>query len=64
VGTFEGAIEGTIVDQPRGAAGFGYDPIFQPAGSVRTFAELSSDEKNQISHRAKAIRFLRVALSN
>jgi XTP/dITP diphosphohydrolase len=62
LGTFEGAVEGTIVDPPRGAAGFGYDPVFQPAGLNQTFAELSSAEKNRISHRARAIRLLRVEL--
>ena len=62
LGTFEGAIEGSIVDSPRGAAGFGYDPVFQPTGFAQTFAEISSTEKNRISHRAKAIRLLRAAL--
>lgn len=61
--TFEGVVEGTIVDAPRGAGGFGYDPVFQPVGSMQTFAELSADEKNAISHRARAIRLLRDALS-
>jgi XTP/dITP diphosphohydrolase len=62
VGTFEGVVEGTIVNTPRGSAGFGYDPVFKPRGFERTFAELSSAEKNRISHRAEAIRSLRVAL--
>jgi XTP/dITP diphosphohydrolase len=62
LGTFEGMVEGAIVDSPRGAAGFGYDPIFQPAGLTETFAELSSAEKNRISHRARAIRLLRADL--
>jgi len=60
--TFEGAVEGTIVDVARGDAGFGYDPVFQPAGLTKTFAELSPVEKNRISHRAQAIRLLRNAL--
>jgi XTP/dITP diphosphohydrolase len=60
--TFEGVIEGTIVDSPRGSSGFGYDPIFQPLGLTQTFAELSPDQKNRISHRARAIRSLRAAL--
>lgn len=60
--TFEGVVEGAIVDVPRGHAGFGYDPVFQPQGLERTFAELSAGEKNRISHRARAIRLLRVAL--
>lgn len=62
LGTFEGVIEGTIVNEPRGDSGFGYDPVFQPKGSTRTFAELSAAEKNQISHRAGAIRLLQAAL--
>jgi len=62
VGTFEGVVEGTIVNAPRGSAGFGYDPVFKPRGFERTFAELSSAEKNRISHRAQAIRSLRAAL--
>lgn len=53
LGTFEGVAEGTIIDTPRGSAGFGYDPIFAPTGFEQTFAELP--QKNQISHRAKAI---------
>jgi XTP/dITP diphosphohydrolase len=61
--TFEGAIEGTIVDSPRGSSGFGYDPVFQPTGSTETFAELPPEKKNRISHRARAIRGLRAALS-
>jgi XTP/dITP diphosphohydrolase len=56
--TFEGIAEGVIVDLPRGRNGFGYDPIFMPAGFNRTFAELSAEIKNQISHRAKAIAAL------
>jgi XTP/dITP diphosphohydrolase len=60
--TFEGGIEGVIVDTPRGADGFGYDPIFQPTGSAQTFAELSPVEKNRISHRARAIDLLRAYL--
>jgi XTP/dITP diphosphohydrolase len=60
--TLAGEVEGTIVGEPRGDAGFGYDPVFQPIGLTKTFAELSSVEKNQISHRARAIRLLRDAL--
>jgi XTP/dITP diphosphohydrolase len=55
LGTFEGVAEGVIIDAPRGSAGFGYDPIFVPNGFEQTFAELRSEIKNQISHRAKAI---------
>ena len=54
--TFEGVMEGTIIDAPRGENGFGYDPIFVPAGETRTFAEMSQEEKNQISHRARALK--------
>ena len=54
--TFEGVMEGTIIDAPRGENGFGYDPIFVPKGENRTFAEMSSEEKNKISHRAKALQ--------
>jgi XTP/dITP diphosphohydrolase len=53
--TFEGCTEGTIVDPPRGRKGFGYDPIFRPDGFEPTFAELPSEIKNQISHRALAV---------
>src|SRR5437763_1441171 len=62
--TVEGFIEGTIVDTPRGSFGFGYDPIFQPAGFEQTFGELPSEIKNKMSHRAEAIRALRSALSS
>jgi XTP/dITP diphosphohydrolase len=62
IGTFEGAVEGTIADRPRGTAGFGYDPVFLPVGLTKTFAELSAEEKNRISHRAKAIALLRAEL--
>ena len=50
----EGAWDGEIVLQPRGANGFGYDPYFLPWGSSRTAAELHADEKNRVSHRARA----------
>jgi XTP/dITP diphosphohydrolase len=62
LGTAEGVVDGGIVDAPRGSGGFGYDPVFQPAGSSRTFGELSSAEKHQISHRARAIRSLKTTL--
>jgi XTP/dITP diphosphohydrolase len=61
LGTFEGVVEGTIVEGPRGSTGFGYDPVFQPTGSTQTFAELLPAEKNRISHRARAIQLLRAA---
>jgi XTP/dITP diphosphohydrolase len=63
LGTFEGVVEGAIVDVPRGNAGFGYDPVFQPAGFEQTFAEMAPESKNQISHRARAVAALREALS-
>lgn len=53
---FEGVLPGTIIDQPRGTQGFGYDPIFVPVGDSRTLAELAMDEKNAISHRAQAVQ--------
>jgi len=54
----EGAWEGSIAQVPRGAGGFGYDPIFVPAGGERTAAELAPSEKNAVSHRARALRAL------
>jgi XTP/dITP diphosphohydrolase len=54
----EEALEGRIIDVPRGTNGFGYDPIFVPDGETRTSAELSSAEKDAISHRGKAFRAL------
>jgi XTP/dITP diphosphohydrolase len=59
---FEGSCEGRILDGPRGANGFGYDPLFMPNGYSQTFAELGSDVKNQISHRARALKKLRESL--
>ena len=53
---FEGICEGQIIEQKRGERGFGYDPIFIPAGYDETFGELPSDIKNSISHRGKAVR--------
>ena len=52
---FEGIINGTIRTERSGTEGFGYDPIFQPDGYDKTFAEMSLAEKNQISHRAIAV---------
>jgi XTP/dITP diphosphohydrolase len=58
-----GAVEGTIVEQPRGDGGFGYDPVFRPReGDGRTFAEMASDEKHALSHRGRAFRALATAL--
>ncbi len=60
---FEGVVRGQIAVAPRGQGGFGYDPIFIPAGYTQTFAELPADVKNRISHRAKAAQALAVFLS-
>jgi XTP/dITP diphosphohydrolase len=51
----EGRVEGDIAESPRGSGGFGYDPLFIPRGSEKTFAEMSLEEKNRISHRAMAV---------
>ena len=56
--SFEGSIEGMLVWPPRGIEGHGYDPMFQPLGHAQTFAEMPEDEKNRISHRARAIAAL------
>jgi XTP/dITP diphosphohydrolase len=53
---FEGVCPGTIVESPRGARGFGYDPIFLPEGESNTFAQLTPDRKNRISHRGRALQ--------
>ena len=63
LGTFEGIVEGTIVDRARGLHGFGYDPIFVPRGFEETFAELPAEVKDTVSHRAKAIRRLTAKLA-
>jgi len=55
----DGVLAGTIIAAPRGTNGFGYDPVFLPKGETRTYAELSDEEKNAISHRARAVRVLR-----
>ena len=52
---FEGRIDGTITNKPRGEDGFGYDPVFLPEGEEMTFAEMSSSLKNKISHRGRAV---------
>src|SRR2546426_394323 len=61
-GLFEGACEGHIGFAPRGAGGFGYDPLFIPSGFEVSFAELGESVKNQISHRAKALAKVRAHL--
>lgn len=61
---FEGIVRGTITEERKGEGGFGYDPIFVPEGYDKTFAELGSDVKNRISHRAKAVEKLTEYLNN
>ncbi len=60
----EGACEGVLRTRPRGEGGFGYDPIFEPAGWDRTMAELPPEEKNRLSHRGRALRALRDHLAD
>lgn len=55
---FEGVVNGIVLTQKKGNGGFGYDPIFQPDGFTRSFAEMSLEEKNSISHRALAVNKL------
>lgn len=55
---FEGIVEGHIIDHESGSEGFGYDPLFVPEGFDRTFAEMSAEEKNAVSHRGRAVRKL------
>ena len=57
-----GECEGHILDTPVGENGFGYDPLFVPDGFQRTFAQLTPEEKNKISHRAKALEKLEALL--
>jgi len=59
----DGTLQGTITDAPRGTNGFGYDPVFVPRGETRTYAELTDAEKNAISHRGRAVRWLRKLLA-
>lgn len=60
---FEGIVTGKIIDEVRGAEGFGYDPIFIPDGKTKTFAEMELSEKNTVSHRARAFEKLREFLN-
>jgi XTP/dITP diphosphohydrolase len=59
---FEGQVDGTITLPPRGDGGFGYDPIFIPAGEARTYAQMTSAEKHRTSHRARALALWRAAV--
>jgi XTP/dITP diphosphohydrolase len=61
---FEGIVKGVILTEKRGAGGFGYDPVFQPVGHTKTFAEMNLTEKNGISHRARAVEKLVRFLEN
>jgi len=61
--TFEGIIRGKIRHNKRGMGGFGYDPIFEPEGYNLTFAQMSTEEKNKISHRGRAVAKLKAFLS-
>jgi len=61
---FEGICEGEIIVERRGGSGFGYDPVFIPKGSEKTFAQMDMKEKNQFSHRKKAADKLVVFLNN
>ena len=55
---FEGRVEGRILDRETGHEGFGFDPLFVPDGCERSFAEMSAEEKNAVSHRGRAVRKL------
>ena len=55
---FEGIVKGRIIEEKRGGSGFGYDPVFVPEGYDETFAEMGNEEKNKISHRARAVQKL------
>lgn len=61
---FEGRVDGTIIETPRGGEGFGYDPVFVPDGFNETFAEMSAEQKNKISHRGRAMAKLIEFLQN
>ena len=56
--SFEGIVNGSILEEEHGAGGFGYDPIFQPDGYDVTFAEMPMEVKNKISHRGRAVQKL------
>ncbi|HXU26864.1 MAG TPA: non-canonical purine NTP diphosphatase [Bacteroidia bacterium] len=56
--TFDGVIDGTILDEKQGDKGFGYDPLFKPKGYEVTFAQMTTDEKSRISHRGLAVNKL------
>lgn len=60
---FEGIVEGIIIENRKGNMGFGYDPVFLPEGYNKTFAEMTLEEKNEISHRARALKKLTVFIN-
>ena len=62
--TVEGVCEGTVTRAPRGSGGFGYDPLFVVEGTGRTMAELTEQEKNRLSHRARAFAALEPVLAS
>ncbi len=62
--TFIGVVSGTILEERRGKGGFGYDPVFVPDGHSRTMAEMTVEEKNEISHRGQAVKKLVAYLKN
>lgn len=61
---FEGIVEGQILEEKQGDAGFGYDPVFQPDGFADSFAAMDANQKNQISHRGRAVEKLVAYLKN
>ena len=61
---FEGIVRGDIATEEHGEGGFGYDPLFFPEGGAKTFAEMSAEAKNEISHRGRAVRKLAEFLQN
>ena len=61
---FEGRVDGHIAAEKQGIGGFGYDPLFIPDGFAKSFAQMSKDEKNQVSHRGRAVEKLKAYLKN
>ena len=61
---FEGEVSGTIIETRKGTEGFGYDPVFKPENSETTFAQMDLEEKNLVSHRARAMKKLIAFLNN
>ena len=63
LGTFDGAVEGVIINQEKGGSGFGYDPLFVPEGYCETFGQLPAEVKNGLSHRGRALEKVKHFLS-